>query len=54
MPEDRLGKLISFEPQLYDLEKDPGETTNLYKENPDKVKKLSEKLNEIRNADSTR
>jgi arylsulfatase A-like enzyme len=52
--EDRLEKLKEFEPQLYDLAKDPGETTNLYKVNPDMVKKLKDKLNYIRKADSSR
>ena len=50
----RLEKLKEFEPQLYDLSKDPGERTNLYHMNPDKVKELSKLLNDIRNADFTR
>jgi len=54
MPEDKLERLKNFEPQLYDLSKDPGETTNLYSTNPDMVKKLSKKLKSIRNADYTR
>ena len=54
LSDDRLEKLKEFEPQLYDLSKDPGETTNLYNVNPDKVKELSKLLNYIRNADSTR
>jgi len=53
-PEDRLERLKDFEPQLYDLGKDPEETTNLIKTNPEMAKKLSEKLNGIRNAGSTR
>ncbi len=32
--------------QLYDLTEDPGETTNLYKENPEIVKELKDKLDE--------
>jgi len=32
--------------QLYDLSKDPGETTNLYQENPQIVKELKAKLDE--------
>ena len=54
MSDDRLERLKDFEPQLYDLGQDPGETTNLYSENPDMVKKLSDKLNEIRNSEKTR
>jgi len=34
--------------QLYDLEADPGETTNLYFKQPEMVEKLSAKLHEIR------
>mgnify|MGYP000146216685 CR=1 FL=1 len=30
--------------ELYDLEKDPGETTNLYNKHPEIVKQLKEKL----------
>ena len=33
--------------QLYDLEKDPGETNNLYFENPELVKELTAKLDEF-------
>ena len=54
MSEDRLEKLKDFEAQLYDLDKDPGETTNLLQTNPDMALKLSEKLNEIRNSANTR
>jgi arylsulfatase A len=54
MSDERLKQLKGFEPQLYDLAKDPGETTNLYEAKPGIVKKLSTKLNEIRSADSTR
>jgi arylsulfatase A-like enzyme len=34
--------------QLYDLAKDPGETTNLYNEHPEIVKALKEKLEEYK------
>jgi arylsulfatase A len=34
--------------QLYDLEKDPGETTNLYFEKPDIVKTLKSRLEEVK------
>ena len=44
MPDNRLKRLEDFEPQLYDLSKDPGETTNLFQKNPDMAKKLLEKL----------
>jgi arylsulfatase A-like enzyme len=54
LPAERLERLKEFEPQLYDLGKDPGEKTNLYQSNPDKVKELQKLLNTIRNADSTR
>ena len=54
LPENRLKRVEGFEPQLYDLSKDPGETNNLYQKNPEMVKKLLEKLMEIRKADSTR
>lgn len=53
-PEDRMEKLKDFEPQLYNLSTDPGETTNLYNDNPKKVKELSEQLRIIRDAYSTR
>jgi len=33
--------------ELYDLEKDPGETTNLYFENHEIVKKLKKQINKI-------
>ncbi|MGE3803659.1 MAG: arylsulfatase, partial [Gemmataceae bacterium] len=33
--------------QLYDLESDPGETTNLYSKHPDVVKRLKAKLDEF-------
>ena len=33
--------------QLYNIEKDPGETNNLYLEHPEIVKELSEKLQEL-------
>lgn len=36
--------------QLYNLEADPGETTNLYSKQPERVKHLSEKIIEIRAA----
>jgi len=54
LPDARLKRLEGFEPQLYDLSKDPGETTNLYLENPAMAKKLSEELNRIKSANSTR
>ena len=54
LSDDRLEKLKEFEPQLYDLSNDPGERTNLYQMNPDKVKEMSKLLNYIRNADFTR
>ncbi|GAB5441383.1 MAG: arylsulfatase [Fuerstiella sp.] len=34
--------------QLYDLESDPGETTNLYHRHPDVVQRLKSKLDELR------
>jgi hypothetical protein len=34
--------------QLYDLAKDPGETTNLYNEHPEIVKALKAKLDEYK------
>ncbi len=54
MPEGRLETLKEFEAQLYDLSKDPGEQMNLYQKEPDRVKVLVEKLNEIRRSGSTR
>ena len=36
--------------QLYNLAKDPGETTNLYHEKPDIVKTLKTKLEELKNS----
>jgi len=33
--------------ELYNLEKDPGETTNLYFENPEIVEKLKKRISEI-------
>ena len=36
--------------QLYDLEKDPGETTNLYSKNPEKVKELRTLLEHAKNS----
>ena len=54
LPDDLLKRLKEFEPQLYDLDKDPGETTNLYNENPGTAKKLLEELNGIRKANFTR
>ncbi|MFT7172639.1 MAG: arylsulfatase A [Paracoccaceae bacterium] len=46
-------KLIKSKPggpagQLYDLTKDPGETTNLYQKHPDIVARLTKRLNEIK------
>ena len=54
MSEERLEKLKDFKPQLDNLDEDPGETTNLLQTNPDMAKKLSEKLNEIRNSENSR
>jgi arylsulfatase A-like enzyme len=54
LPDDILKRLKGFEPQLYNLGKDPGETTNLYNENPDTAEKLLVKLNGIRKANFTR
>ena len=54
LPDDRLKRLEGFEPQLYNLSKDPGETTNLYHENPAMAKKLSEELNRIKKVNFTR
>ena len=54
LPDDILKRLKGFEPQLYNLDKDPGETTNLYNENPDTAEKLLVKLNGIRKANFTR
>ena len=34
--------------QLYDLEKDPGETTNLYSKHPERVKAMKEKLEQFK------
>ena len=52
LPEKKLNVLRkSFQPQLFNLTEDPGEKVNLYDENPDKVKQLSEELNRIRNVD---
>jgi arylsulfatase A-like enzyme len=42
------------EEQLFDLEKDPTETTNLAKANPDKVKELSNQLAELVKSQKTR
>tara|TARA_R110001592_G_scaffold361272_1_gene671572 strand:- start:32069 stop:33553 length:1485 start_codon:yes stop_codon:yes gene_type:complete len=42
-----LGK--SLEPQLYNLNTDIGETNNLAKKHPQKVKELQNKLNQIKN-----
>ena len=39
--------------QLYDLEKDPNETTNLYNEHPDIVKRLDELLAKLRKKGNT-
>ena len=36
--------------QLYDLQADPGETTNLYFENPEMAELLSKKLMQIKKA----
>lgn len=38
----------SLEPQLYNLQDDPGETTNLASKYPEKVKELQEKLQQIK------
>ncbi|MBI5395233.1 MAG: sulfatase-like hydrolase/transferase [Verrucomicrobia bacterium] len=39
--------------QLYDLEKDPSETTNVYNDHPDVVKRLGALLDELRKKGST-
>ncbi|MCY2987850.1 MAG: hypothetical protein NTY19_08320 [Planctomycetota bacterium] len=39
--------------QLYDLERDPNETTNLYSEHPDIVKRLDELLTALRKKGNT-
>jgi arylsulfatase A-like enzyme len=54
LPEDRLSRVRDFQPQLYNLEADPGEKRNLYDGNPGMAKKLSEQLAAIRNSDFTR
>jgi len=41
------------EPQLYDLEHDTGEINNLATKNPDKVKELSELLNQVKKGSRT-
>jgi arylsulfatase A-like enzyme len=41
------------EPQLYDLEHDTGEMNNLATKNPDKVKELSELLNQVKKGSRT-
>jgi arylsulfatase A-like enzyme len=43
-----------LEPQLYNLEKDPGETRNLAGQHPEMVKEFTEKLARIRSAGRTR
>jgi len=54
LPEKRLNRIKeSFEPQLYNLTEDPGESVNLYNKNPDRVKELRKELNRIRKDDST-
>lgn len=40
---------VEEQPQLYDLEKDPGEKNNLASRHPDKVKELAALLQKIRN-----
>jgi len=40
--------------QLYDMEKDPGETTNLYFEHPEIVKELKAKLDEFKQSGRSR
>lgn len=54
LPAGRLKRLEGFEPQLYELSKDPGETTNLYQKNAAMVKKLLEELNRIKKVKFTR
>jgi len=54
LPDKKLKNLEGFKPQLYNLAKDPAETTNLYNENPNIVKKLLIELNSIRKASFTR
>ncbi len=53
-PSNKLKQLQNFKPQLYNLADDPGESNNLYDDNPDMVKKLSSELDRIRKAESTR
>ena len=44
----------SPQPQLYNLEEDPGETKNLASKFPDKVEELQQLLEEIRSSPNTR
>ncbi|MCK5105738.1 MAG: hypothetical protein KAR17_23095, partial [Cyclobacteriaceae bacterium] len=58
-PEGLSGKKLeriekSFRPQLFNLAADPGEKVNLFSEKPELVKKLTDELNRIRKAESTR
>jgi arylsulfatase A-like enzyme len=59
-PGPKLNKQTNIEtgndasPQLYDLGSDPGETRNLAAQNPDIVKRMSAKLDEIRTSGRSR
>lgn len=49
LPEGKLKQIKkNFEPQLYDLNKDPGEENNLYQSNPEIIKAMKEELNSLR------
>ncbi len=54
LPEERLKQIKEFQPQLYNLAKDPGEKHNLYDEKPEMVRQLRSELNRIRLAESSR
>lgn len=54
LPEEGISRFWKkgFQPQLYDLEKDPGETVNLYDSRPEVVEKLKKELNYLRKNES--
>jgi arylsulfatase A len=55
LPEARRKQInMPLELQLYNLSDDPAESSNLYDQYPEIVKKLSEELNRIRAQASTR
>ena len=55
LSENKLKRVKNtFTPQLFNLASDPGENVNLFSKKPDVVKELSEELNRIRKAESTR